>query len=127
MMALLLSRVYPRRGFLFAQALVILFALFIWQGSSLPVFMLGYFLLGGFRASRPMALAQVRDLVHTSQMGVSYGIMETINAAIFIVTPPLAGVLFERDPMILYPLSIILIVISIAVSYFFSPRKPSHA
>ena len=78
-MAILFSRVHPRRGFLFAQALVILFALFIWKGTSLPVFALGYFLLGGFRAGRPMVMAQARELVHDSQMGVTYGIMETIS------------------------------------------------
>lgn len=127
LMAVLFSRVHPRRGFVFAQALVILFALFIWKGTSLPVYVLGYFLLGGFRAGRPMALAQARELVHDSQMGVTYGIMETISAVIFILTPPLAGFLFERDPMIVYPLSIGLIAVSIAVSYFFSPRKVSHA
>jgi MFS family permease len=125
-MAILLSRVHPRRGFLIAQALVILFALSIWMGTSLPVYVLGYFLLGGFRAGRPMALAQARELVHDSQMGVTYGIMETISAIIFILTPPLAGILFERGPAIVYPLSIVLIAVSIAVSYFFSPgRVPS--
>ncbi len=122
-MAILLSRVPPRRGFLIAQGLVILFSLFIWRGTSLPFYVLGYFLLGGFRAGRPMALAQARELVHDSQMGVTYGIMETISSVIFILTPPLAGILFEYDPMIVYPLSICLIAVSIAVSYFFSPRK----
>ncbi|HLO17110.1 MAG TPA: MFS transporter, partial [Anaerolineales bacterium] len=127
LMAILFSRVYPRRGFLFAQALVILFALFIWKGTSLPVFALGYFLLGGFRAGRPMVMAQARELVHDSQMGLTYGIMETISAIIFILTPPLAGILFERDPRIVYPLSICLIAISILVSYLFSPQKVSRA
>jgi hypothetical protein len=126
-MAFLFSRVNPRRGFLFAQALVILFAFFIWKGTSLPVYVLGYFLLGGFRAGRPMIMAQARELVHDSQMGVTYGVMETIGAVIFVLTPPLAGILFERDPMILYPLSIGLIAVSIVISYFFSPRKVSHA
>lgn len=127
LMAILFSRVHPRRGFLVAQALVILFAFFIWKGASLPVFMLGYFLLGGFRAGRPMVMAQARELVHDSQMGVTYGIMETISAVIFILTPPLAGILFERDPKIVYPLSMSLIAISILVSYLFSPRKVNHA
>lgn len=127
LMAILFSRVHPRRGFLVAQALVILFAFFIWKGASLPVFMLGYFLLGGFRAGRPMVMAQARELVHDSQMGVTYGIMETIGAAIFVLTPPLAGILFERDPKIVYPLSIGLIAVSILISYLFSPRKVSHA
>lgn len=127
MMAILFSRVPPRRGFVLAQALVILFALFIWKGASLPLYVLGYFLLGGFRAGRPMALAQARELVHDSQMGVTYGIMETISVVIFILTPPLAGFLFELDPMLVYPLSIGLIAVSMAVSYFFSPQKVSHA
>jgi DHA1 family solute carrier family 18 vesicular amine transporter 1/2 len=127
LMAILLSRVHPRRGFLFAQVLVILFAFFIWKGMSLPVYVLGYFLLGGFRAGRPMIMAQARELVHDSQMGVTYGIMETISAVIFVLTPPLAGILFERDPMIVYPLSIGLITVSILVSYLFSPPKVSHA
>ena len=126
-MAILLSRVPPRRGFMVAQALVILFSLSIWKGTSLPLYVLGYFLLGGFRAGRPMALAQARELVHDSQMGVTYGIMETISSVIFILTPPLAGILFERDPVIVYPLSIGLIVVSIIISYLFSPRKVSHA
>jgi MFS family permease len=128
LMAILFSRVHPRRGFLFAQMLVILFALFIWKGTALPIFALGYFLLGGFRAGRPMALAQARELVHDSQMGITYGILETVSAVIFILTPPLAGILFERDPVIVYPLAIGLIAISIFVSYKFSPQKKvSHA
>lgn len=128
LMAILFSRVHPRRGFLFAQMLVILFALFIWKGTALPFFALGYFLLGGFRAGRPMALAQARELVHDSQMGITYGILETVSAVIFILTPPLAGVLFEYDPMIVYPLAIVLIAVSIFVSYKFSPKKKvSHA
>jgi MFS family permease len=127
LMAILFSRVHPRHGFLFAQGLVILFAMLIWKGTSLPVFALGYFLLGGFRAGRPMVQAQARELVHDSQMGVTYGIMETITSIVFILTPPVAGMLFEFDPMIVYPLSIGLLVISIVVSYVFSPRKVSHA
>jgi hypothetical protein len=85
--------------------------------------MLAYFLLGGFRAARPMAMAQARELVHSSQMGISYGTMETVSAIIFIIAPPIAGFIFERDPFIIYPLAIGLIVISIFISYFFTPRK----
>ena len=122
-MAFTFSRINPRRGFLFAQVLVILFAMFIWKGTTLPVFALGYFLLGGFRASRPMAQAQARELVHESQMGITYGLMETVIAVVSILTPPIAGLLFEIDPFVVYPISIGLIAVSIVVSYFYSPRK----
>lgn len=127
LMAILFSRFPPRRGFMLSQGLVMLFALLIWQGTSLPVYALGYFLLGGFRAGRPMVLALARELIHDSQMGMTYGIMETTTAAVFIVTPLLAGNLFERDPMIVYPLSIGFLAVSIVVSYLFSPRKVPHA
>ena len=106
---------------------MILFAFSIWKGTTLPVFALGYFLLGGFRAGRPMAMAQARELVHESQMGITYGIMETISSIIFIITPPIAGFLFERDPMLIYPLAIGLIGAAIIVSFIFLPRKVSHA
>ncbi|HLF75088.1 MAG TPA: hypothetical protein VI524_12120, partial [Anaerolineales bacterium] len=69
------------------------------------------------------AMAQARELVHDSQMGVTYGIMETIGSIIFILTPPLAGLLFERDPMLVYPLAIGLIVVSIVVSYLFTLQQ----
>ncbi len=127
LMAIAFSRANPRRGFLAAQALVTLFAFFIWKGTGLPVFALGYFLLGGFRAGRPMAMAQARELVHDSQMGVTYGIMETVSAIIFIVTPPIAGLLFEIDPFIVYPISIGLIAVSIILSSIYLPRKEAHA
>lgn len=127
LMAMIFSRAEPRRGFLISQVLVILFALFIWKGTSLPVFVLGYFLLGGFRSGRLLVSAQARELVHDSQMGITYGVIETISAVIFILTPPLAGFLYERDPMILYPLGIGLIAVSILVSYIFMLRKAVHA
>ena len=127
LMAISFSRVNPRRGFLFAQALVILYAVLIWKGTSLPFFVLGYFLLGGFRAGRPMLMAQARELVHDSQMGITYGIMETVSAVIFIITPPIAGYLFDIDPFIVYPISIGLIAASILLSSIYLPRKEAHA
>jgi MFS family permease len=123
LMAILFSRVEPRRGFIITQVLVILFAFIIWKSTVPPLFALGYFLLGGYRVSRPMAMAQARDLVHNSQMGMTYGIMETVGAVIIILAPPIAGILYERDPMIVYPVAIGLMTISIVASYLFLHRR----
>jgi MFS transporter, DHA1 family, multidrug resistance protein len=123
LLALAFSRVKPRNGFLAAQFVVALFAILIWQGTGLPIFMLGYFLLGGFRVARPMAMAQARELVHTSQMGLAYGAMETVSSVIFIIAPPIAGFIFERNPFTVYPLAVGLIGVSIFVGYIFSPRN----
>ncbi len=127
LLAIFLSRLKPRAGFLIAQGLVAIFPLAIWLGGSLPFFAFGYFLLGGFRAARPMAMAQARELVHESQMGLTYGIMETVNAVIFIVSPPLAGLLFDQNPLLIYQLSVSLIAVSILVSALYFTRRGKHA
>jgi MFS family permease len=125
LVSILLGRFPPRLGYPVSQALVGLFALLMWRGTGLPWFALGYFLLGGFRAARPLALAQARELVHDSQMGLTYGMMETVTSVIFIITPPLAGYLYERDPYLVYPISIGLIAFSVIISIIYAPRHPS--
>jgi MFS family permease len=126
LLALFLSRAKPYGGFILAQGMVAVFAFIIWRGTGLPLLTLGYFLLGGFRAARPLALAQARELVHDSQMGLTYGIMETVNSVIFILTPPLAGFIYKIDPMTIYPLSLALIAVSVVIS-FILPRRLVHA
>lgn len=124
LVSILFGRFPPRIGYPISQALVGLFALLMWRGAGLPLFALGYFLLGGFRAARPLALAQARELVHTSQMGLTYGMMETVTSFVFILTPPLAGLIFERDPYLVYPITIGLILLSMFVSTVFAPHPP---
>lgn len=125
-LALALSRFKPHLGFVFAQVMVAAFAWIIWRGTGAPILALGYFLLGGFRAARPLAMAQARSLVHQSQMGLTYGVMETIYAIIFIVAPPLAGFIYESDPFLIYPLALVLIAVSVLVSAIV-PRRLLHA
>ncbi len=121
-LALTLSRFAPQRGFVLAQVLVAAFAFLIWRGTGAPIFALGYFLLGGFRAARPLAMAQARELVHQSQMGLTYGVMETIYAVIFILAPPLAGLIYASDPFLTYPLALMLLSVSVIVSWIV-PRR----
>lgn len=127
LVSITLGRVNPRTGYPISQALVGLFALIMWRGAGLPLYITAYFLLGGFRAARPLALAQARELVHDSQMGLTYGMMETVTAIVFILTPPLAGYLYERDPSLVYPIALAAIALSVIVSTLFSPRKADHA
>jgi len=124
--SVLIGQLPPRISYPISQALVGLFAIFMWQGAGLPLLALGYFLLGGFRAARPLALAQARELVHGSQMGMTYGLMETVSSIIFILTPPLAGFLFEINPYMIYPIAMTLIFISVIVSIIFAPRHATE-
>jgi MFS family permease len=120
---LVLGHSAPRLGFLIGQVLVGLFALLLWKGGALPWYALGYFLLGGFRAARVLVFAQIRMLTHQAQMGLAYGITETVNAGAMILSPLLAGYLYAGSPASIYPLVLVLLVGSMVYSYLVAPRE----
>ena len=110
-------------GFALGQACVALFALLIWQGTGEYWYMLGYFVMGGYRAARMLAMAQVRVLIHPSQMGLAYGMSEAGNAMALILAPLLAGYLYDKDPASIYSVSLLLITIGVIVSLIFASRE----
>lgn len=119
---LVLGSISARLGFVLGQVAVGLFAVLMWRGTGLPAYALGYFMLGGYRAARPLIAAQVRTLVHQAQMGLAYGITEAINSLPLVMAPPIAGFLYVIGPALVYPISLVLIAISILVSLRFAPR-----
>ena len=113
-------------GFVFAQVCVGLFAFLIWQGNGITWYMLGYFLMGGYRSARALAAAQTRTLVHQANMGLAYGITETVATSTVILAPPIAGILYEANPPAIYSLSILLIISSLAISILFNPTRTAQ-
>ena len=105
-----------RVGLIFGQILTAGFAVLIWRTTGLPFFALAYFILGGFRAARPMMAAEARGLVHESQMGLAYGMNETVGALALTLAPFLAGVLYQRAPDLMYPVSLCAIGFSILLT-----------
>ncbi|GAB4482523.1 MAG: hypothetical protein OHK0031_05160 [Anaerolineales bacterium] len=110
-----------RLGFVLGQATVGLFAFILWQFSALPMLALAYFLFGGSRAARTLYMAQIRPLVHPAQLGLAYGIAETVGSLVVAIGPLLAGVLYEWQPASIYPLAIAAVVAGIALTQVFSP------
>jgi MFS family permease len=123
---LLLGRMNSRPGYLLGQALVGLFAFLLWQGAGFPWYAAGYFVLGGFRAARVLGFAQVRLLVHPARMGLAYGITEVANALAMILAPLLAGLLYERSPISIYPISLGLIGLAMLLYFLLAPRGEAH-
>jgi len=127
---LLLGQLEARTGFILGQISVSLFAVLLWRGSGFGWFALGYFLLGGFRALRMLGVAQVRPFVHVSQMGLAYGAAEMVGSGTVLLAPPLAGYLYQLDPILMYPVGLMLIAIGIVLSLVFIPRStklpPDH-
>ena len=126
----LLGMLEARTGFLLGQLGVAAYALLLWKGTHLGWFAIAYFMLGGFRALRGLGVAQVRPLVHESQMGLAYGIAETVGAATTVVIPPIAGYLYSLNPFMIYPVALIAIAIGFVVSIIFTPHSkhipPDH-
>jgi predicted MFS family arabinose efflux permease len=120
---LTLGQINAQAGFLLAQIGMGLFTLLIWKGTGMPWYALGYFLLGGYQTARSLATAQGRSLIHHANMGLGYGMIETMASMAIILAPPLAGYLYSLNPVLIYPVSLVLIGIAIAVTLVFSPIK----
>ena len=125
--SLVLGQLNTRLGFVLGQICVVLFSLSLWKGTGQAWYMLGYFLLGGFRVARTLTIAQVRLLIHQAQMGLAYGISEAVNSLALILAPLLAGYLYDKDPATIYPLSLLLITIGVIISFVFAPREKRQA
>jgi MFS family permease len=119
---LLLGQLEARLGFLLGQIAVAGFATLLWRGLGFGWFAVGYFLLGGYRALRGLGVAQVRAFVHGSQMGLAYGVAETLGSMSTLLAPPLAGYLYSQDPVLMYPVGLALIGVAVIITLAFVPR-----
>jgi MFS family permease len=123
LLALILGQFAARTGFLLAQASVAVFSLLLWKGTGLPWYALGYFLLGGYRSVRSLIFAQVRPFIHPAQMGLAYGVVETFSSLAIMLAPLLAGLLYSREPEMVYWVSAGLVGVMVVVSGIFTPRE----
>jgi MFS family permease len=114
-------------GFLLGQVSVGLFSACIWLGAGLPWYLFGYFLLGGYRVARTLAIAQVREMVHQANTGLAFGVTETVSAGANLLASPLAGYIYAWNPSSIYPLTLGLIALGALFSARFAPRKQTAA
>jgi predicted MFS family arabinose efflux permease len=120
---LILGQIAAQRGFIFAQISMLVFNLSILLGNSMAWYRTGYFFLGSFQTSRSLITAQGRGLLSGANMGVGYGIIETVNALGLIVAPPLAGWLYNQQPASIYIAGLALILVAILVTLVLNPRQ----
>lgn len=103
-------------GILVGQALVGLFAMMMWQGASPAAFFIGYLFLGGYRLARSMSLAYARSLVHDSETGLAFGLVETGTGISVIIAPLAAGFIYQRSPQMIYITSLAAIAIMFIIN-----------
>ena len=97
-------------GLILGQLFVGLFSLMIWQTTGMPLLVAAYFLLGGYRATRSLLVAQVEKLVDTANLGLAYGVTETVAGLSLMAAPVLAGALYSRDPSLIFSTTLVLII-----------------
>jgi MFS family permease len=120
---LALGRLSPRRGYLIGQFATGASVMLLWRMAGMPWFALGYFLAGSLRPTRSMVTAQVETLVSRAEIGTAYGIAESVQSVSLFLAPILAGVLFEVDPALPFPVSLAVIVVMLGLTFRLAPRE----
>lgn len=124
---LTLGQLDGRLGYLLGQACVGLYALLVWRSSGMLGLGAGMLLLGGYRPVRVLAAAQIRRLVPSARMGLSFGLSETASGLATVVAPVLAGYLYAINPAAIFRTALILIAASVFISalfFYLSNRSP---
>lgn len=104
--ALALGHLPALTAFLLGETALLAVSLLLWKGSGMGLFGLAYFLMGGYRLSRTLSVAFVQPMVGINQVGLAFGFVETINNLALILTPILAGILYEKNPESVFMVSV---------------------
>jgi MFS family permease len=104
---------------LIGQAGLMLFTLLIWQGGSFILYGVAYLSLGGYRLCRAMTVALVQPVVREREIGLAFGMVESLNALAFMVAPILAGFLYDWRPAAIYPVSLGVLLPTFLISLYY--------
>lgn len=121
---LVVGRFKSRQGFLISLVLVGFSVIFIWKGMGILWYGLGYFFAAGFRLFRVLATGHIESFVSIDTAGLGYGIAETVWILTFVVVSPIAGFLYEVEPELPFPVSLVMILISILLIPRLIPPTP---
>jgi len=118
-----LGALNARLGFILGQFASGLFPFFLWRGTGYGLFAAGYFMLGGYRPAGALAIAQLRERISVTNMGLAYGIAEATSGTAIILAPLLAGYLYEANPVWVFQTAIGFTVTSIIITLVFTKQK----
>ncbi len=110
---LVVGRFKSRVGFLIAIIFVGFSVIFIWQGLGSLWYGLGYFLAAGYRVFRVLVTGHVESFVTVDDSGLAYGIAETVGMLTIVISSPIAGFLYEIRPDLPFPVSLVMLIVSL--------------
>jgi MFS family permease len=106
-------------GLILSQIMVAVFALLLWKGQSTFSYGLAYFLLGGYRLNRSMIVSKVQSFIREKEVGLAFGILETVSGFAIILTPIVAGWIYSQNPVLVYPIGFAMICLAIIANGLF--------
>jgi MFS family permease len=121
---LVIGQLPTRVGLAASQVAVAAYAGILWRASEFGLYVMGFFLLGGYRVLHSLIIARTRPLVGARQVGLAYAWTETVGSMTLVVTPALAGLLYEVNPALMFPTAIVMILVSLTVGWFYNQRIP---
>lgn len=123
---LVLGHMQAGSAMLIGQVALMAYTLLLWRGGSILWYSLGYIFLGGYRLTRAMTVALVRPVVREREVGLAFGLVESLNSLAAVIAPVLAGLLYDWQPVSIFPASLIVLVLSFTLSLRYTLRKGYH-
>jgi len=102
---------------------VVLFSLLLWRGQNIFWYGIGFVFLGGFRLCRAMTVALVRPVVREREVGLAFGMVESLNSLAFMIAPVIAGFLFNWQPISIFTIAVGLLLLTLMVNFIFMRRE----
>ena len=109
-------------GVLIGQGMMLAFTLLLLKGTGMGWFGFGFLMLSGYKLTRSMLIGFSRPLIHSAQVGVAFGMIETSASIAVIIAPLLAGFLYEAQPAWIFSVGFVLTVVTLLVNYLVLPR-----
>lgn len=106
LLMLVLGHLRTGYAMLIGEVAVMFYAALLWLGGGIFWYGIGFFFLGGFRLCRAMTVALVQPLVRKHEVGLAFGFVESLNSLAMMVAPILAGVLYNWQPISVFPVAV---------------------
>ena len=105
------------------QAGLMLFSLLLWRGTNILWYGIGYFFLGGYRLCKAMTVALVRPVVREREVGLAFGIVESLSSLGLMAAPVIAGFLYNWRPVSIFPIALAVLGITLLFNIRFIHRN----
>jgi MFS family permease len=113
----------PRRAFLVSQVLMAL-SLGLLLATGQPVWVaLAFLVRGSWGLARAMCNALVGRVVGSADLGLAYGLTETVMAVAVMSAPPLAGLLYVRGPSLPFEAGLGMLAVTLPLAAWLAPRQ----